>query len=663
MLNAILDRFKALFLKDKPLKKVLLCLLFLFATTPVLASHIIGGFISMKQVDRQKGDFHVTFILYMDETGIYPDDELSYNRGFNLLKIFRKKDESLAISIFTKGAYESNPNENSYTNVIYENRACANQRQLKTRRYVYETDVTLKPEEFQDPQGYYIVFGNCCRNLILSNVVLPYYYGSTFITEFPALYQNGEAIIFNTPVFNALNGDYICINRLFKYDFSATDPDGDELRYKMTSPLSNKIRNSETVAAPYQKVEWANGSSESAQIPGNPALQINAKTGELSVKADRLGLFVFGLVCEKYRNGVKIGSVYHEFQLPVVDCFYKTPPTPIVSYLDKPTKEVLKCQDDTLRLTTENSPDWSFQWKRNGDNIAGATLSDLQVKFAGDYTVVKSFKALCSDDTTSSIVKVKDSTLRGSVKIQADKTAICQGESVNLLAQSPQASLATDFTWWKDAQVLPAQSNPFNVKVSGTYFAKTKASATLCASLRDSVKIQVFDLPDLSPATKALICFGDTASLSAKAQAGVSYLWNLGNKVVGTKASISVKDTGRYVLTLTGLNQCKVKSEPYLVAYNLDCLPTSFHLQIPDIFTPNGDNVNDVFTIRNITANPDCEVSIYNRWGNPIFFSQGYAQPWDGTFQGQPVESGVYAYAIKLPKLNFTYYGKVFVAY
>ena len=171
MLNAILDRFKALFLNDKPLKKVLLCLLFLFATTPVLASHIIGGFISMKQVDRQKGDFHVTFILYMDETGIYPDDELSYNRGFNLLKIFRKKDESLAISIFTKGAYESNPNENSYTNVIYENRACANQRQLKTRRYVYETDVTLKPEEFQDPQGYYIVFGNCCRNLDRKSVV------------------------------------------------------------------------------------------------------------------------------------------------------------------------------------------------------------------------------------------------------------------------------------------------------------------------------------------------------------------------------------------------------------------------------------------------------------------------------------------------------------
>jgi gliding motility-associated-like protein len=643
-------------------------LCFFWAMTLVLgyslrANHIVGGFISMKQLDREKGEFLATFVIYMDETFIQADEESLYNNGNDILGVFRKSDNATMILKSTKGSFLYPPN--SYNKVIYENRACADQRKLNIRRYVTEAKFTLKPEDYQDPQGYFIAFGSCCRNQILSNTVFPNFYGSVIVTEFPALYQEGKAIVFNTPVFSELNGDYICTNRLFKYDMSATDPDGDELRYRMTTPLSTGKRDIFDVEFPFQKMIWANGSSDQAQIPGNPGLSINPKTGELSVKASTLGLFVFGITCDKYRNGIKIASVYHEFQLPVVDCFFRVPPPPQISYLNKTATELLKCQDDSLSISTEGGPEYAFQWQLNGNNIRGANAASLQIKSAGEYTVVKSYKAICSDDTTSKPLKVKDSTLRAGIKLSVDKAVLCEGETSTLLATSSQSN---EFNWWKDGKFLNAAPNPLPVKLEGNYTVQAKASATLCASLLDSVKIKVIALPDLIPAFSQIICFGDSASLSTKAQAGVNYLWNLGNKTMGNQASITVRDTGRYFVTVSRISTennlvCKVKSDPYQVGYKPECLPSSFQLYIPDIFTPNNDNQNDSWVISNIKANPDCKVSIYNRWGEIIYYSDGYANPWDGTVNGNKVETGAYVYQIYLPKINHTYRGKVVVVY
>jgi gliding motility-associated-like protein len=69
---------------------------------------------------------------------------------------------------------------------------------------------------------------------------------------------------------------------------------------------------------------------------------------------------------------------------------------------------------------------------------------------------------------------------------------------------------------------------------------------------------------------------------------------------------------------------------------------------IPNTFTPNGDGVNDYWSIKNITGYPQSMVSVYNRSGQMVYQSQGYAVPWDGTFNGQPVPAGTYYYIILL---------------
>ena len=88
-------------------------------------------------------------------------------------------------------------------------------------------------------------------------------------------------------------------------------------------------------------------------------------------------------------------------------------------------------------------------------------------------------------------------------------------------------------------------------------------------------------------------------------------------------------------------------------------------LHIPSAFSPNSDGLNDAWVIPNIRSFPNCVVSIYNRWGELVFFSAGYPQPWDGTYQQTRVPTGVYTYQIRTGDqlLDTTYRGQLMIVW
>ena len=77
-------------------------------------------------------------------------------------------------------------------------------------------------------------------------------------------------------------------------------------------------------------------------------------------------------------------------------------------------------------------------------------------------------------------------------------------------------------------------------------------------------------------------------------------------------------------------------------------------LTIPNVFTPNGDGVNDVFTIDG-KAITDFNLTIVNRWGNTIFESNDINTSWDGTADGTPCLDGTYFYIIKAKSTSNDY--------
>lgn len=80
----------------------------------------------------------------------------------------------------------------------------------------------------------------------------------------------------------------------------------------------------------------------------------------------------------------------------------------------------------------------------------------------------------------------------------------------------------------------------------------------------------------------------------------------------------------------------------------------NYTLIVSEAFSPNGDGLNDFFTIDNLEAYPDSELWIYNRWGAEVFHSDDYLNDWDGRSQsklnigGDELPEGTYYYLLQL---------------
>lgn len=68
---------------------------------------------------------------------------------------------------------------------------------------------------------------------------------------------------------------------------------------------------------------------------------------------------------------------------------------------------------------------------------------------------------------------------------------------------------------------------------------------------------------------------------------------------------------------------------------------------IPNAFTPNRDNLNDCFGVKNWPITTSFELSVYNRWGNLVFKSNNKLEWWSGDKNGEPQPTGTYLYIIK----------------
>ena len=108
------------------------------------------------------------------------------------------------------------------------------------------------------------------------------------------------------------------------------------------------------------------------------------------------------------------------------------------------------------------------------------------------------------------------------------------------------------------------------------------------------------------------------------------------------------------------LDECGACLETTDPNFNLSCIH-EFDLFVPNVFSPNGDGVNDVFKVyNNIDLASQINIfSIFDRWGDLVY--QVKNQPyhdeafwWDGTFGEKKVEVGVYMYFIELEFENGT---------
>ena len=119
-----------------------------------------------------------------------------------------------------------------------------------------------------------------------------------------------------------------------------------------------------------------------------------------------------------------------------------------------------------------------------------------------------------------------------------------------------------------------------------------------------------------------------------------SIFWSNGE----TGTGITITEHGIYTVRVVDNNNCDDKDSVQVIVKEIpDVKPV-------DVFTPNGDGVNDYFIINDIDAFKPVNLTIYNRWGDIVYSSLDYKNGWDGKFDGKILPEGTYYYLIKTGK-------------
>jgi gliding motility-associated-like protein len=763
-----------------------------FGTKYSYASHMIGGNFEMEALDKFPGRYRISAFIYMDEI----QNRNGPRNGDLRIGIIRKRDHTLVQDLYLI-------REDKDVFLTYSNQACAAIRSLKTRVQRYNREITLNPNDYDDAQGYYLTYSQCCRNPDIDNIEKPDQHGNVFYLEFPALKQNGRLFLNSSPTFNEINGEYICINTQFKMNFGAEDSDGDDLKYSLVTPwvgiVGDRIEESFQPNANYPEAKWLAGFNAQNAIPGSPPLSISSK-GILTVKANTLGLFVFTVQVEEFRNGVKIGLVRREFQLLVIDCPPSPVPNPVLSAIGYPvnTSEVSVCFGKEITFETNTNPNWEYQWQLDDDNIKGATTNSLNAKEPGIYTVNISQKNTCSATRESRVITLK--TKADTTKLNTSNKSVCFGETVKVNAKN---GTGLTYEWFRNGKkILNEANSSLFVKDNGKYSAYISEPSSSCILKSDTIKIDFsFGVPVKLTALKldTTLCEGESISLYIDSpKTDVKYSWynELGIFSTGNQTSLNISKKGNYFAKSEDVASCKstsdtvkldvldkikitfdkidtlcsdalsivnLKATPsggvfsgkgvtdvnagtfdpkkagtgshdltYQISGNTACRsgksaqkvvilalpvitlpkqiqafkgnsvilnsgnnkgytykwqpdqwlnnanvgnPESSPLQaieyqlivsdkygcaseskvlvsvsdriyIPNAFTPNGDGDNEVWELRGLENYPEAEVTVFNRWGNVVFYSKGYSTPFDGTYKGEPLPTGTYAYQV-----------------
>jgi gliding motility-associated-like protein len=158
-----------------------------------------------------------------------------------------------------------------------------------------------------------------------------------------------------------------------------------------------------------------------------------------------------------------------------------------------------------------------------------------------------------------------------------------------------------------------------------------------------TITVTPLPVPVISSDLGTSISLGLTAHLTASG--GTNYQWTNAAGIIGGQntAVLNVRPTinTTYTVTITNANGCS-SSQSITINVNKDFES----LKASNVLTPNNDGKNDKFIIQNIDLYPNNFLKIFDRNGKILYAKQGYANEWDGNYQGNPLAEGTYYYIL-----------------
>ena len=279
----------------------------------------------------------------------------------------------------------------------------------------------------------------------------------------------------------------------------------------------------------------------------------------------------------------------------------------------------------------------NYQWYPS-QNLSSPNVSNpLAAPLATTtYYVTVTDQNLCSniDSVTVSVRSF------ASLNKPADRV-ICHGDSVQLVSTS-----TLDHHWSPEFSLSnPNISNPYAFPDTTTNYTLIINDPVCNRDTSFTVLVTVNPKPDVqAKKSNDIDCSVPGSQLTASG--ATEYSWHPASGLDNPLRSnpIAILDTTTTFI-VTGTNEFGCSNYD-TVTVNVTRLGklTSY---LPNAFTPNGDGLNDCFGVSKWGAVNNLDLSIYNRWGELVFYTKDPGYCWDGTFKGKKQPIGVYVYMVK----------------
>lgn len=332
--------------------------------------------------------------------------------------------------------------------------------------------------------------------------------------------------------------------------------------------------------------------------------------------------------------------------------------TPLATLLITPLVDITKCLNKDFVFNTaigsvpsNTAATYAYSWTTlpGGSAAPGVnTTSSYTTNSNSTTTLVVTVTGVCANPVADTVV-VKNFADDLGITVSNSLT-ICPNTSFSLTSNTTGGHAPYSYSWTLNGNTISTSSNVTGTSPgNGGAYTISVTVIDSCSYVKSDIDI-INVLPNtlnVSILDSSSTCGGSPFTLNAQASSGYpdySYVWTFGGSVLSNNQSLSSTSPtseGNYTITVTATDSCGYQaSDIQLINVKPPC-----SVEIPNIITPNGDNVNDFFKIKNIEYHPNTSVTIFDRWGKKVYENPNYNNEW----KGEGVSDGTFFYIIDVP--------------
>lgn len=320
---------------------------------------------------------------------------------------------------------------------------------------------------------------------------------------------------------------------------------------------------------------------------------------------------------------------------------------PVVSLTGSVNNGTINCSTSTVVATSSVTPgnDISYTWtSATGTGISGpSNQASATFTASGNYT-------LAVTNTVTGCVSVLDASSIFTVFVDtispvADFKFVtgCSKDSVKFIDQSSTAAgNITDWTWTfgdGNNSLLQNPANMYSQVNSYTVSLSVRAANGCVSATNGTVSLIPPVLADFIPGGGDYL-INQPIAFSNQSSGSSNYIWNFGDGTTtsSTDPTHAFTSLGSFGVMLVASNSIGCKDS---ISFMVNVNPAGY--AIPGGFTPNGDGVNDGFSVLGGPFS-NYELRVFNAWGNEIFVANSQNDKWDGSYRDAQQPAGTYIY-------------------